>query len=93
MFPLQSYNGFESSLLNLEEPATMKKMLMDGVDSPTTFSGVTKSTAAASKSHKEAERRRRQRINAHLSTLRTLLPDKTKVYRKKKHTNSVYMLS
>ncbi|GKV09483.1 hypothetical protein SLEP1_g20973 [Rubroshorea leprosula] len=29
-------------------------------------------------SHKEAERRRRQRINAHLSTLRSLLPDTVK---------------
>lgn len=38
-----------------------------------------KSTTEACKSHKEAERRRRQRINAHLSTLRSLLPDTTKV--------------
>ncbi|XP_042939104.1 transcription factor bHLH30-like isoform X2 [Carya illinoinensis] len=32
----------------------------------------------ARKSHKDAERRRRQRINAHLSTLRSLLPHTTK---------------
>ncbi|XP_050377980.1 transcription factor bHLH30-like [Argentina anserina] len=32
------------------------------------------SSSAASLTHKEAERRRRQRINTHLSTLRTLLP-------------------
>lgn len=30
--------------------------------------------AAASNNHKEAEKRRRQRINSHLDTLRTLLP-------------------
>lgn len=33
---------------------------------------------AASKSHSEAERRRRERINSHLATLRTLLPSTTK---------------
>lgn len=34
---------------------------------------------AASKSHSEAERRRRERINNHLAKLRTLLPSTTKV--------------
>lgn len=49
--------------------------LMDGADS------IMNSAAAseASKSHKEAERRRRQRINSHLSTLRTLLPSTARV--------------
>lgn len=36
-------------------------------------------TLAALKSHSEAERRRRQRINAHLSTLRNLVPSSDKV--------------
>ncbi|KAG4205076.1 hypothetical protein ERO13_A04G081400v2 [Gossypium hirsutum] len=34
---------------------------------------------AALKSHSKAERRRRERINAHLDTLRTLLPYRKKV--------------
>eukprot|EP00249_Psilotum_nudum_P016104 c25659_g1_i3 orf=265-648(-) len=34
---------------------------------------------AASKSHSETERRRRERINTHLTTLRSLLPSSTKV--------------
>ena len=35
---------------------------------------------AASKIHSEAERRRRERINSHLTTLRTILPTSIKVY-------------
>lgn len=36
-------------------------------------------TIAALKSHSEAERRRRERINAHLATLRGLVPNNEKV--------------
>lgn len=35
--------------------------------------------ALALKSHSEAERRRRERINSHLSTLRRLIPNTSKV--------------
>lgn len=48
------------------------------------MSGITDSTpearaVAASHQHKEAERRRRERINSHLDRLRTLLPCSSKV--------------
>jgi hypothetical protein len=45
--------------------------------------GVERSAPAAaartSRSHSEAERKRRQRINTHLSTLRSLLPSASQV--------------
>lgn len=48
---------------------------------PTSFQGVKedRSTASASKSHSQAEKRRRDRINAHLATLRKLIPKSDKV--------------
>ncbi|XVE60592.1 hypothetical protein DITRI_Ditri05aG0140800 [Diplodiscus trichospermus] len=67
MFPLKSFCGFENnSPVNLTEGDDSIKGLSER-----------KSTEAC-KSHKEAERRRRQRINAHFSTLRSLLPNTTK---------------
>ncbi|XP_034675965.1 transcription factor bHLH30-like [Vitis riparia] len=65
MLPFQSYY----------EPVQRMKLKLEDGDSGTKVEG--KSTAACN-SHSEAERRRRQRINAHLSTLRTLLPNTTK---------------
>lgn len=66
MLPFQSYY----------DPVQQMKLKLEDGDSGTRVEG--KSTAACN-SHSEAERRRRQRINAHLSTLRTLLPNTTKV--------------
>lgn len=67
MLPFQSH---------CEAVPRRKLKLMEDGDSGRKVEG--KSTAACN-SHSEAERRRRQRINAHLSTLRSLLPNTTKV--------------
>ncbi|XP_022766422.1 transcription factor bHLH30-like [Durio zibethinus] len=68
MFPLRSVSGLEN-----KSPVNLTK----GDDSIKNNLSERKSTEAF-KSHKEAERRRRQRINAHFSTLRSLLPNTPK---------------
>ncbi|KAK8692371.1 hypothetical protein V6N13_075835 [Hibiscus sabdariffa] len=80
MFPLKSFSGVEN-----ESPVT----LMEGDDSIKAFSE--RKSMEACKSHKEAERRRRQRINSHFSTLRSLLPNTTKVLIKTKYSSSIFL--
>ena len=84
MLPFRSFYGFESWLDHsgyLQEPSSLiKPMESDGGKSMlSTASKMEKKSKDACKSHREAERRRRQRINAHLSTLRSLLPNAAKV--------------
>ncbi|XP_059461198.1 transcription factor bHLH30-like [Corylus avellana] len=69
MHPSQSYYVWDCQTSERVQEPSSAVNLMDGGDSM---------MSSASRSHKDAERRRRQRINAHLSTLRTLLPNATK---------------
>ncbi|XP_050222223.1 putative transcription factor bHLH107 [Mercurialis annua] len=82
MLPFQTYhitNHHNGQFLT--EPCLVN--VMDGGASTITTSSEKKSTeldqpcssSSTKTTHKEAERRRRQRINNHLSTLRTLLPN------------------
>ncbi|KAK6940241.1 Myc-type, basic helix-loop-helix (bHLH) domain [Dillenia turbinata] len=80
MEPSQNHFGLECSSnagIPIEEPEWTKLSVGDSSISSGSTVKKPKSTAA-SKSHSEAERRRRQRINTHLSTLRTLLPNTIK---------------
>jgi hypothetical protein len=66
--PLRRFYGFESWMDNKD----YEEINCDNSKSE-------RKSKEACKSHREAERRRRQRINAHLNTLRSLLPNTTKV--------------
>ncbi|KAF9603906.1 hypothetical protein IFM89_038816 [Coptis chinensis] len=83
MLPFQNYYGFGSYSSRDGFPRTLGSMDMvihsgDGGSTILSNSSTEKKSVSASKSHSEAEKRRRERINGHLRSLRTLLPSTTK---------------
>ncbi|KAA0065089.1 hypothetical protein IC582_006360 [Cucumis melo] len=82
MLPFQTHYGFQSSWLSYHNVDHLKPSMSTAgcsiVDNAADSPKDEKKSTEASRSHKEAERRRRQRINSHLATFRTLLPNTTK---------------
>ncbi|XP_015932940.1 transcription factor bHLH30-like [Arachis duranensis] len=75
--PHQHHSSPSDGFFVPEAPFKATDLLFDGAGRSSKLDNNRKSTEAC-KSHREAERRRRQRINAHLSTLRSLLPNTAK---------------
>lgn len=80
--PFPQGGGFDNGVMALGGSALSHSLVLDSekgelVKAPVRVGkkGVSEAKAlAALKSHSEAERRRRERINAHLTTLRGLIP-------------------
>ncbi|RLN25250.1 transcription factor bHLH30-like [Panicum miliaceum] len=81
---LQPYDACDPSVLIHQGPVLLPRQASSGPPAPpemssSSGSGRSATEARALKIHSEAERRRRERINAHLTTLRRMVPDTTQM--------------
>ncbi|CAJ1971676.1 unnamed protein product [Sphenostylis stenocarpa] len=77
MLPFRRFYGFQS-WLDHDSTHVPISLIKRAVEFHGAGSKTERKSTEACKSHREAERRRRQRINSHLSTLRSLLPHAAK---------------
>lgn len=85
--PAENYLGFQGVVRNIGTPSSPSSLVLDNergelvktLMKPGQKLADAEKALIALRNHSEAERRRRERINGHLATLRTLIPGTNKV--------------